>query len=63
MALYNVEKKSVKTDAMCFECEHYDKQSKKCMGIGKACFEYDTITGTCIDAVTGMKFKPNENER
>ena len=61
--LYNIEKKSVKTDMLCMDCPHYNKQIKKCEGIGKACFEYDEVTQTCIDAVTGMKFDPNKNER
>ncbi len=62
MALYNIEKKEIKTDLLCLDCPYYDDQAKKCNGIGKACFGYDEITKTCLDPVTGLPFNPNENK-
>ena len=55
--LYNKELKKVKTDIDCLECPHYDKQEKRCKGIGVACFEYDPINQTCIDPITKLPFE------
>lgn len=55
--LYNKELKKVKTDVDCLDCKHYDKEQKRCKGIGVTCFEYDPITKTCIDPITQLKIK------
>ena len=60
--LYNIELNKVKTDVDCLDCQHYDKEQKRCKGIGVACFEYDRITQTCIDPITNMPFNPNEKK-
>lgn len=57
--LYNIETKQIKNDLSCLECPHFDKQMKKCVGIGKACFEFDQVTKTCIDPVTKLPFNPS----
>jgi len=59
--LYNKELKKVKQDVDCLECPDYDKQEKRCKGIGKTCFGYDPITQTCIDPITGMAFKVEDD--
>ena len=61
--LYNIELKQEKTDMMCLECQHFDRQEKKCKGIGVACFEYDKLTQTCIDPITKLPFNPNKNDQ
>ena len=59
--LYNIQKEKVKTDMDCIDCEQYDKNLKRCMGIGKICFEYDAVTATCLDPTTGLPLNvPNE---
>ena len=60
--LYNIEMNKEKNDLMCLECPHFDKQEKRCKGIGVACFEYDPITQTCIDPITKLPFNPNKND-
>ena len=60
--LYNRELKKVKTDVDCLECSKYDKQEKRCKGIGVVCFEYDQITQTCIDPITGMPFEVEDEK-
>ena len=60
--LYNIEQKTIKTDLTCLECPHFDKDLKKCVGIGKVCFEFDQVTNTCIDSVTGLPFNPNDKQ-
>ena len=50
--LYNIEQKKIKTNADCLNCEHFDRFSKKCKGIGKVCFEYDIKTNKIVDPVT-----------
>ena len=63
--LYNIETKKVKEDLDCIDCKYFDKDIKKCKGLGVACFEFDPITKTCIDTM-GMIFDPNKvskNER
>lgn len=55
--LYNKELKKVQTNTDCITCTHFDKRKKKCLGIGKNCFEYDPITQTCIDPITKLIIK------
>jgi len=52
--LYNIDKKRIKQDLDCIECPNYDKQDKRCKGIGKTCFEFDQTTQTCIDPITKL---------
>ena len=60
--LYNFEKKRVKKDSDCNWCEHFEKSTKKCKGFGACCFEYDQLTGSCIDPITKLPFNPTERE-
>lgn len=55
--LYNKDKKKIKSNADCLNCRYFDKELKKCNGIGKVCFEYDEKTNTAIDPVTKMAIK------
>ena len=55
--LYNIKEKKIKNSALCLKCEHFDKKTHKCSGIGKVCFEYDSKTNTIIDAITKMPLK------
>ena len=57
--LYNKEQNRVKQDLDCIECSHFDKQEKRCKGIGVNCFEYDPITKTCLDPITHLPINPN----
>ncbi len=57
--LYNIDKKEIRTLKTCLECEHFCK-NKKCNGIGKSCFEYDSKTKTIIDTITKMPIKLSE---
>lgn len=52
--LYNIEKKQIKDNSHCLECKFFDKNTHKCSGIGKVCFEYDKSTDTIIDNTTGL---------
>ena len=58
--LYNIETKKVKEDLDCIDCKYFDKDIKKCKGLGVACFEFDPITKTCIDSTTGLPFNPKD---
>lgn len=55
--LYNKEKQKVKTNIDCLTCKYFDKQAKKCLGIGKNCFEYDEKSMTAIDPITKLPIK------
>lgn len=57
--LYNKELKKVQASSDCITCPHFDKEKKKCFGIGKTCFEYDNKTQTIIDPITKLPLKPN----
>ena len=52
--LYNNKEQRVQTNADCLNCPYFDKCNKKCMGLGKRCFEYDKYTMTAIDTVTHL---------
>ena len=55
--LYNKNLKKVQTMVDCQTCEMFDKKKKKCIGIGKICFEYDPKTRTCFEPITGLPIK------
>lgn len=57
--LYNNNLKKVQTNSQCLTCDKFDKKRKKCLGIGKVCFEYDEKTKTLIDPVTKLPLKIN----
>lgn len=58
--LYDIMKQSVHKSTFCLECEHFDKYNKRCMGIGKRCFEYDEKTNTIIDPITKLPLRLKE---
>lgn len=55
--LFNIKEKKVKNTTTCLNCNFYDKQTHKCSGIGKVCFEYDEKTQTLLDPITQMPLK------
>jgi hypothetical protein len=55
--LYNRELKKVQASSQCITCPHFDKKKKKCDGIGKICFEYDSKTKTAYDPVSKLPIK------
>lgn len=55
--LFNKEKGRPKNSLDCLTCPLFDGKNKKCMGIGKICFEYEPKTMTIIDPVTGLPLK------
>ena len=55
--LFNKEKGRPKNSLDCLTCPLFDEKNKKCMGIGKICFEYEPKTMTIIDPVTGLPLK------
>ena len=57
--LYNNNLHQVQKNSQCITCEHFNKQQKKCYGIGKCCFEFDPKTRTAIDPITGLPIKLN----
>ena len=57
--LYNVELKKVRERIDCQACPYMDKPTKKCEGIGKRCFEYDSVAKVCIDPVSKLPIKIN----
>ena len=59
--LYNIEKKKIKSFFDCYKCQHYDNETKKCNGLNKCCFIYDTKTNTIIDGITKMPIQIKEN--
>lgn len=60
--LYNIKLDRIIGNADCFNCEFFDKQNLKCEGFGKACFEYDELTDTLLDAFSGLPLKTKEKE-
>lgn len=58
--LYNRDFGRVQTNVDCLTCPHFDKENKKCNGLGKVCFEYDKLTMTAIDPVTKLPIKLNK---
>ena len=52
--------KSIGYSSACLECKHYDKERKKCNGLGKSCFEYDPLTKVAIDSITRLPIKFKE---
>lgn len=57
--LYNIKLKKVKASSQCITCFYFDKNTKKCNGFGKNCFEYDAKTKTILDPITGLPIKLN----
>lgn len=55
--LYNREKERVKRQVDCMTCPYFDKEKKKCNGLGKTCFEYDPKTKTVIDPITKLAIR------
>ena len=55
--LYNRETGKVWKNTDCLFCKYFNKQTKKCEGFGKNCFEYDEKTKTAIDPVTHMPIR------
>ena len=55
--LYNKDLKRVQASSDCITCPKFDKTLKKCMGIGKICFEYDPKTRVAIDPITKLPIK------
>lgn len=55
--IYNIKKKKVKKSVDCLTCPYFDREKKKCNGIGKICFEYDEKTRTIIDPITKLPLK------
>ena len=55
--LFNIEQKKIKNTTHCLECKYRDKQTNKCSGIGKVCFEYDEKTQTILDPITKLPLK------
>lgn len=55
--LYNKDLKKVQTSSDCITCPHFDKKLKKCLGIGKNCFEFDPKSRVAIDPITKLPIK------
>lgn len=55
--LYNIELNRQQVNTDCLTCPHFDKDKKKCLGIGKVCFEFDPKTGTIYDPITKLPLK------
>lgn len=55
--LYNIIKDKVKGMVDCIDCDAFDKNLKKCNGIGKVCFEYDEKTQTLYDNITKLPMR------
>lgn len=55
--LFNKNTGKIKKSIDCLTCPHFDKKLKKCNGLGKVCFEYDSKTMTIIDPITGLPLK------
>lgn len=58
--LYNIKNKKIKKSIDCLKCEYFDKYNKKCVGIGKRCFEFDEKTRTIIDPITKLPMRLGE---
>ena len=52
--LYNNDLKKINKPTNCMTCQWFDKENKRCKGLGKTCFEFDEKTQTCIDPITKM---------
>lgn len=52
--LYNIEKRKEQKLEDCFSCQYFDEKEKRCKGINKACFIYDSKTKTIIDGITKL---------
>lgn len=52
--LYNIETGTIKTNLTCLSCSYFNKKLKKCEGLNKVCFEYDSKTNTAIDGITKL---------
>ena len=57
--LYNLTLNKVKASSDCVTCPHFDKKEKKCLGLGKTCFEYDPKSRVAIDPITKLPLKLN----
>lgn len=55
--LFNKNTMKVQSNSDCITCQFFDKTKKKCMGIGKICFEYDPKTRVAIDPITKLPIK------
>ena len=55
--LFNIEKQRQQINTDCLTCPYFDKEKKKCMGIGKLCFEFDPKTGTIYDPISHLPLK------
>lgn len=55
--LYNINKHTIKHSIDCLTCEHFNKKSKTCNGVGKVCFEFDQKTQTILDPITKLPIK------
>lgn len=57
--LFNNERKKEQTLIDCLTCTYWNKDTKRCAGIGKKCFEFDKKTGVAIDPYTKLPIKLN----
>lgn len=57
--LYNKKQKKIQASSDCITCSYFNKEKKKCLGIGKNCFEYDPKTKTIFDPKTKMPIEFN----
>ena len=55
--LYNNELKKIHKSTDCMICQWFNKETKRCGGLGKTCFEYDPKTQICIDPITKLPIK------
>lgn len=55
--LYNKETNKIRKQTDCMTCQYFDKQEKRCRGLGKTCFEFDKKTQTIIDPITKLPIK------
>lgn len=55
--LYNIELNKKQTNIDCLSCKYFNKQEKRCEGMGKCCFEYDPKTGVVYDNITHLPLK------
>ncbi len=58
--LYNYSLDKINTMVDCLTCKAFDKKTKKCNGIGKICFEYDSKTNTMFDPITKLPLRKGE---
>ena len=52
--LYNKTTQKVQKATDCLGCQYFDKHKKKCLGIDKNCFGYDTKTQTAFNTKTKL---------